>query len=129
MSFCSAPSELSGSVWPEQSSIVLVFLVSLYLCQKKVSQNTISFWLWSVINHANISASAVECRDLRVKAHEVLKVATSLLFRRNCAVHQVLKAGIWSTHSTFSSFYPRYVSHRHLNTLSFGSVVVAQQVM
>ena len=66
---------------------------NLFICtgqQKKVSQNTIS-WLRSIIFHAYSSASAEDCRDLQVRAHEVQKVAALLLFWRNYAVHQVLK--------------------------------------
>ena len=60
---------------------------------KRVSRNTISFWLPSVISMAYSSASEEDCSPLRVRAHEVSKVATSLHFDRNCTVHQVLKAG------------------------------------
>ena len=60
--------------------------------------------------------------------HEVRKV-TSLLFKRNCAVHQVLKVGTWSAQSAFSSFCLRDVTHRHLDTFSIGPVVAAQQVV
>ena len=94
-----------------------------------VSRNTISFWLRSVITLAHASALEEDCRSLRVRAHEVRKVAMSLLFERNCTVHQVLKTGNWSAQSSFSSFYLRNVTHRHFNIFSIGPVVVAQQVM
>ena len=94
-----------------------------------MSQNTISFWLCSGILHAYSSASAEDCRDLWVREHEVRKVVTSLLFRRNCVVHQVLKAGTWSTQLTFSSLYLRDVTHRHLDTFSIEPVLAAQQVV
>ena len=57
------------------------------------------------------------------------KVATSLLFKMNCSVHQVLKVETWSSQSTFSSFYLRDVTHRNLVTFSIGPVVVAQKVV
>ena len=47
---------------------------------EKVSWNTISVWLYSVINLAYASALEEDCRFLRARAHEVRKVATSLLF-------------------------------------------------
>ena len=47
-----------------------------------------------VISMAHASALEEGCRSLRVRAHEVRKVAMSLLFKRHCTVHQVLKAGI-----------------------------------
>ena len=52
-----------------------------------------------------------------------------LLFKRNCTVHQVLKAGTWSVQSAFSSSYLRDVAHSHLDTFSIRPVVTAQQIM
>ena len=92
-------------------------LISTDMRKKRVSRNTISFWVQSVISFAYSSVSEEDCRALRVRAHEVKKVATSLLFKRNCAVHQVLKAGTWSAQSTFSSFYLRDVTHKICSSL------------
>ena len=78
----------------------------------------------SVISLAHASSSEAHFSSLRVR-----KVATSLLFKRNCVVHQVLKLGTWSVQSTFSTFYLRDVTHRHLNTFSIGPVAMAQQVV
>ena len=86
--------------------------------KKWVSRNTISFWLRLVITLAHECASEEDCRSLRVRAHEVRKEVTPLLFKRNCAVHHVLKAGTWSVQSTFSSFYLRNVTHKHLDIFS-----------
>ena len=103
--------------------------VSTGRVKKRVSCNTISFRLCSVISMAHASASEEDCRSLRVRAREVRKVATSLLFKRNCAVHEVLKVGTWSSQSTVLAFYRRDVTHGHLGTFSIGPVVVAQQVV
>ena len=96
-------------------------------CKNWVSRNTISFWLHSVITMAHVFALEEDCPSLRVRAPKVRKVAMSLLFKRNCEVHQVLKVGTWSAQSTFSSFYLRDVTHRHLDTFSIVPVVAAQQ--
>ena len=61
-----------------------------------MSQNAFKFWIRSVIDYTYASSFKEDCRFLRVKASEVWKVATSSLFRRNCAIHEVLKAGTWS---------------------------------
>ena len=95
----------------------------------RVSRSTISFWLRCVISMAHAYASEEDYRSLGVRADEVRKVAMSLLFKRNCSVHQILKAGTWSAQSTFYAFYLRDVIHRHLDTFSIGPVVVAQQVV
>ena len=49
--------------------------------KKRVSCNTISFWLRSVISMAHASASEEVCRSLRVRAHEIRKTAMSMLFQ------------------------------------------------
>ena len=97
--------------------------------KKRVARNTIPFWLRFIISMTLASALEEDCPSLKVRAHEVRKVATSLLFKRNCAVHQVLKVGTWSTQLTVSTFYLRDVTHRHLDTFSTVSVVMTQQVV
>ena len=44
--------------------------------KKRVSRNTISFWLLSVIFFAYSLVSEEDCRDLQVRAHEIRNVAT-----------------------------------------------------
>ena len=74
---CCVPSEPLISTCPGQSS----------WRKKRESQETISFWLCSVISLARASASEEDCQSLRVRAHEVRKVVMSLLFKRDCVVH------------------------------------------
>ena len=57
--------------------------------KKRVPHNTISFWLCSVISMAHASASEEDCCSLRVRVHEVRKVATSLLFKRRGIVRSI----------------------------------------
>ena len=64
---------------PEVSNL----FVSTTKRKKRVSQNTILFWIRLVISQAYGSASEEGRRLFRVKAHEVRKIAISLLFRRN----------------------------------------------
>ena len=60
--------------------------------------------------------------------YQIRKVAIFLLFRRNCAVHQVLKVGTSSAQSALS-FYFRDVTHKHLDMFFIGPVVEAQQIV
>ena len=55
--------------------------------KERVSRNKICFWLRSVISIAYTSASEEDYQSLRVRAHEVRKVVTFLLFKRDCVVH------------------------------------------
>ena len=103
--------------------------ISVTNSKKEVSQNTISWWFRSVISRTCGFASEEYCRLVRVKAYEVRKTATSLLFWRNFAIQQVLMAGTWLSQSTFSVFCLRNVSRRHMNTCSIRPVLAAQEVV
>ena len=101
--------------------------LSTGLRRKMVSKNTISFWIREVIRTAYVSSG--EDPPVRIRAHSTRSIAPSAAFRRNFAVGQVMKAGVWSRQTTFTSFYLRDVTHRFLDTFSLGPVVAAQQVL
>ena len=82
-----------------------------------------------MIPHAYQLATYDDSRAVKVKAHEVQKIGTSLLFRKNCVVQQVLKAWTWSLETTFSAFCLRDVTHRLMDTFSIEPVVAAQEVV
>ena len=63
------------------------------------------------------------------RAHETRGIAPSLLFKKNFAVDQVLKAGTWRRHTTFKRHYLRDLAHRSLDTFHLGPVVAAQAVV
>ena len=56
-------------------------------------------------------------------------IGTSVFIRKNFAVQQAVRAGMWSSQTTFTSFHQRYVTHRSVDTLSMSPAVAAQQVM
>ena len=95
--------------------------------RKEVSKNTISFWIRETIRKAYVSSG--EDIPARIRAHETRSIAPSAAFKRNFAVGQVMRAGVWSRQTTFTSFYLRDVTHRSLDTFSLGPVVAAQQVL
>ena len=88
----------------------------------------ISCWIRSVIDHVYRSATDADCKSVKGNAREVWKISTSLLFKRNCAVQQVLKTGTWSSQMT-SAFCLQGVTHRYIDTFSIGLVVAAQEVL
>ena len=96
--------------------------------KKEVSKNTISFWLRETIRRA-YQSSGQEVNAPRIRAHEVRGIAPTLLFRRNFAVEQVLRAGVWKSQTTFTSFYLRDITHKSLDTFYLGPVVVAQGIV
>ena len=96
--------------------------------KKEVSKNTISFWLRETIKRA-YQSSGEEDTAPKIRAHEVRGIAPTLLFRRNFAVDQVLRAGVWKSQTTFTSFYLRDTAHKSLDTFYLGPIVAAQGVV
>ena len=63
------------------------------------------------------------------RARETRGIAPPLLFKKNFAVDQVLKAGTWCRHTTFTRHYLRDIAHRSLDTFHLGPVVAAQALV
>ena len=91
--------------------------------KKDISKNTVSFWLHKVISLA-YQLSGKPLPSPSPLARETRGIAPSLLFKKNYAVSQVLKAGTWRRHTTFTSHYPRDLSQ--VDTFHLGPVVAAQ---
>ena len=79
--------------------------------QKCVSQNTISFSLDLVIKRAHKRTIASPL-FFKAKAHGIRGIGTLLLFVKNLAVQQILRAGSRESLSAFTLFYQRDVTHR-----------------
>ena len=96
--------------------------------KEEISKTTVSFWLWKTISRAyELSGTALPVPAPR--ARETRGIAPSLLFKKNFAVDQVLKAGTWRRHTTFTCHYLRDLAHRSLDTFHLGPVVAAQAVV
>ena len=96
--------------------------------KKEISKTTVSFWLRKTISRAyELSGTALPVPAPR--ARETRGIAPSILFRKNFAVDQVLKAGTWRRHITFTRHYLRDIAHKSLDTFHLGPVVAAQSVV
>ena len=93
--------------------------------KKEVSKNTVSFWLRKVISLA-YRLLGKPLPSPYPLARETRGIVPSLLFKKNCAVSQVLKAGTWRRHTTFTRHYLRDLSHKSLDTFHLGPVLEAQ---
>ena len=89
-------------------------------CSKEIAKTTVSFWLRKTISRSY---------ELSGTALPVPGIAPSILFRKNFAVDQVLKAGTWRRHTTFTRHYLRDIAHKSLDTFHLGPVVAAQSVV
>ena len=97
---------------------------------KEISKNTGSFWLRKTISRA-YQLLGRSILDPPPRGRETRGIAPSLLFRKDFAVAQVLKAGTWHRHrhTTFTCHYLRDLAHRSLETFHLGPVVAAQQAL
>ena len=93
--------------------------------KKEISKTTVSFWLRTTISCA-YEVSDMEQPVPAPRARETCGIAPSLLFKKNFAVDQVLKAGTWRKHTTLTRHYLRDLAHRSLDTFHLGPVVAAQ---
>ena len=95
--------------------------------KKEISKTTVS-WLRKTISHA-YQLLGVAQPVPAPRARETHGIAPSLLFKKNFAVDQVLKAGTWRRHTTFMRHYLRDIAHRSLDTFHLGPVVAAQALV
>ena len=96
--------------------------------KKEIAKTTVFFWLRKTISGAyELSGTALPVPAPR--ARETRGIAPSILFRKNFAVDQVLKAGTWRRHTTFTRHYLRDIAHKSLDTFHLGPVVAAQSVV
>ena len=50
-------------------------------------------------------------------------IRTSVLFKKNFVVQQVLKVDMWASQTSFTSFHQRDVTHRNTDSSSIGPVI------
>ena len=104
------------------------FFVTAGRSKKEIAKTTVSFWLRKTISRAyELSGTALPVPAPR--ARETRGIAPSLPFKKNFAVDQVLKAGTWRRHTTFTRHYLRDIAHKSLATFHLGPVVAAQALV
>ena len=95
---------------------------------KEIAKNMVSFWLQKMISRAyQLLGRSVP--DPPPRARETHGITPSLPFKKNFAIDQVLKAGSWRRHTTFTRHYLRNLAHRSLETFHLGPVVAAQALV
>ena len=96
--------------------------------KKEISKTTVSFWLRKTISR-DYELSGTEQPVPAPRTRETRGIAPSLLFEKNFSVDQVLKAGTWRRHTTFTRHYLRDLAYRSLDTFHLGPVVAAQALV
>ena len=64
----------------------------------------------------------------QVKAHDVRAFAASKAFQSGVSLDQILSAGDWKSHNTFTQFYLKDVAWADSELFHLGPVVAPQQV-
>ena len=131
MNCCFAPSEPFVSTWPGWNSVILVSKVcsSRWISMRNgCPEAPFPFgcvwwllWLMRPFQRRIVGLWGSELTKSGRLWHLCCLRGTALFIR-------YWRWG-WSAQSTFSSFYPRDVTHKHLNTFSIGPAVMTQQVV
>ena len=95
--------------------------------KKEVSKNTISLWLRKVVVRAYELAGRAPPEHPR--ARETRALGPSILLARNFSIEQVVKAGMWRRHTTFTRHYLRDVALQEEQGFRLGLVVAAQHTL
>ena len=94
-----------------------------------IHKNTISSWIRKLLHFAYSSAPEDVISLSSARTHEVRALASSMAFRGNMDLEEVLKACTWKSANTFTTHYLRDVSTFAEELHSLGPVVAAQSVV
>ena len=96
---------------------------------RAASKNGISFLIRSLIKEAHRIADPDTLKTLKVKAHEVRAVSTSLAYSHNLSLETVIEAAQWRSPSVFASHYLKDVALTYRECSALGPLVVAGTVI
>ncbi|XP_064116590.1 uncharacterized protein LOC135222433 [Macrobrachium nipponense] len=94
--------------------------------KRPMSKNALAFFVRNVITEAHMSCDSNSFKTLRVKAHEVRAIATSLSFNKNMSMKNILAATYWRCNSVFASHYLRDMVHIYEILQSFSSLGICK---
>ena len=94
-----------------------------------MSKAALSFFLRDTIRSAHHSFPDAAGPVLRVRAHDIRGMATSLLLWRNCSIPEILRAARWKTRSVFADHYLREIMRREEDVFSLGPIVAADHIV
>ena len=96
---------------------------------KDISAASISRWISCTIKLAYKDLSARDLSFLRIRPHEIRALSASWAFSNNVPLEDILRAAVWKSQSTFSTFYLRSMSAQTENLFSLGPLVASQRVI
>ena len=96
---------------------------------KAMTKNGISFFLRDIIKKAHCWISEDMYSSLKVRAHDIRGVATSVRFQKNMSIADIIQSATWRCASTFSNFYLKDVAIVYDDILALGPVIAADQIV
>ena len=96
--------------------------------EKDISKNTLSSWIKSLLNHVYSNPNEEVAQISGRTTHAIRALAATLAFTSQAGLDEVLRACSWKTHSTFTEFYLKDLTHMRENLLILGPLVAAQTI-
>ena len=96
---------------------------------RPISKAAISSFLREVIQYAHKNFPDHLAPTLKVKAHDVRGVATSLLWTKNRSIADVMAAACWRTQSVFANHYFSSIQREQNEVFSIGPIVAAGHII
>ena len=90
-----------------------------------MSKAAISFFLQDTIKTSHESFPEEFGPLLKVRAHDIWGIATSMLLWKNSSITSILEAACWKTHSVFANYYLRDIQRQEGDVSALGPVVAA----
>lgn len=96
---------------------------------RPMSKRAISFFLRETIQQAHASCPNDLCTLLKVRAHDIRGIATSMLVWKNAPMSSILDAACWKTRSVFADFYLRDIQRQEGDVIALGPIVSAGDIV
>ena len=96
---------------------------------KDICKNTLLGWIRSLLKFTYQSCPNSTIQLSAARPHEVRALSTSMAWKANLALDEILHAACWTNHNTFTSFYLKDLSLIKGLLHSLGPLVAAQNVV
>ena len=96
---------------------------------RPLSKAALSFFLRETIKSAHASLPDESCSALKVRAHDIRGIATSMLWWKNKPVSYILAVASWKTQSVFANHYLKDVQRMVGDVFALGPIVAAGDVL
>jgi hypothetical protein len=93
---------------------------------QEVTSITLSKWITKTVKVCYSISTKEDRAHAQIRAHDIRGLATSWAFKNNVPLLDVMKAGTWKKHTTFTEFYLKDLTSIQEGLRSLGTLSVAQ---